>query len=424
MHLSSVMSKLTSFFRYSFKHFNQVVKKFPDKISWKSPPVIGGLFIFIVLIGTFAFYQAVPNHQSIPNQQKGLEANESPSLDSYELKVNDSVVAVLPTKEDIDKVLQEYQDYYAKPAENKTVSSVSFAEKVTSEKAEAGLLQVQTPDQVLKMLIDGKTITQDYTVQPNDSWCLIARKTDMLTKEVLAGNSGATENTKIVPGQIIKLVSVAPYLTVISKGTCTDTETIQCDTVTKVDQSLGNGQTKVLTQGSNGSKLVTYSYEQNNGNYIKTEVLNEEIIKSPESKVVAQGPASRAVNFVAVSRGSGDYSSIKENAISLVGARYVFGGSSQNGFDCSGFTKYVYSLSGISLPRTSFDQFASGTAISRDELQPGDLVFFTTYAKGASHVGIYVGDGRFVHAENPRVGVIISSLNDFSSCYLGARRYY
>ncbi len=127
-----------------------------------------------------------------------------------------------------------------------------------------------------------------------------------------------------------------------------------------------------------------------------------------------------------VSREGSTASTIVEHALSFVGAPYVFGGTTKKGFDCSGFSQYVFAESDISIPRTSYVQFASGVAVSKNNLLPGDLVFFTTYAKGASHVGIYVGGGRFVHADNPHVGVTVTSLSNsyYSSHYLGARRYF
>lgn len=127
-----------------------------------------------------------------------------------------------------------------------------------------------------------------------------------------------------------------------------------------------------------------------------------------------------AANKQQVSRS--DNSEIVDHALSLVGVPYVFGGSSRSGFDCSGYTQYVFKGSGISLARSSFDQFHSGSSVSRDQLKSGDLVFFNTYTSGASHVGIYIGGGRFVHASNS--GVRVTSLNDsyYASRYLGARR--
>lgn len=117
-----------------------------------------------------------------------------------------------------------------------------------------------------------------------------------------------------------------------------------------------------------------------------------------------------------------DNSSLVNNALSLVGVPYLFGGTSRSGFDCSGYTQYVFKGSGISLPRTAAAQFSVGASVDRAQLQSGDLVFFTTYASGASHVGIYIGGGSFVHASNS--GIRTSSLSEsyYATRYLGARR--
>jgi len=129
-----------------------------------------------------------------------------------------------------------------------------------------------------------------------------------------------------------------------------------------------------------------------------------------------------SVSAIPVSRSGSGSSDLVNHALSLQGVPYVYGGTSRSGFDCSGYTQYVFKGSGISLPRTTFEQFRVGSSVNKAQLQAGDLVFFTTYAKGASHVGIYIGGGSFVHASNS--GVIISSLGSsyYSSRYLGARR--
>ena len=109
----------------------------------------------------------------------------------------------------------------------------------------------------------------------------------------------------------------------------------------------------------------------------------------------------------------------------FIGTPYRYGGSSPSGFDCSGFTSYVYKQFGISIQRTASGQLNNGYAVSRGELKPGDLVMFKSYgSKPASHVGIYIGGGEFVHASAPGVGVVIDSLNSsfYSRTYVGARR--
>ncbi|MBE8952375.1 MAG: C40 family peptidase [Quinella sp. 1Q7] len=110
-------------------------------------------------------------------------------------------------------------------------------------------------------------------------------------------------------------------------------------------------------------------------------------------------------------------------SMDYIGVPYVFGGTSPYGFDCSGYVQYVFANAGVSLPRTADVQFEVGTPVSTAELVPGDLVFFSTYTYGASHVGIYVGDGNFIHASSSQ-GVTISSLSQayYSSRYIGARR--
>ena len=110
-------------------------------------------------------------------------------------------------------------------------------------------------------------------------------------------------------------------------------------------------------------------------------------------------------------------------AKTFVGYPYVYGGSSPSGFDCSGFMQYVCRQMGYTIKRTATAQLSNGRKVSRDELKPGDLVFFG-YGSTATHVGMYIGNGKFVHAENSRTGVVISELftGYYSGRYLTARR--
>jgi peptidoglycan endopeptidase LytE len=105
-----------------------------------------------------------------------------------------------------------------------------------------------------------------------------------------------------------------------------------------------------------------------------------------------------------------------------LGVPYVWAGQSPSGFDCSGFTYYVFGQFNINLPRIADGQFNAGSKVSN--LQPGDLVFFSTYEPGPSHVGIYIGDNQFIHASSGAGVVTITSLSDsyYKARYLGARR--
>ena len=106
-------------------------------------------------------------------------------------------------------------------------------------------------------------------------------------------------------------------------------------------------------------------------------------------------------------------------AYSVIGTPYVFGGTSPYGFDCSGFTQYAFARAGVYIPRLADSQFYHGRRISMEQIRPGDLVFYTTYEPGASHVGIYVGNGNFIHAGSS-TGVTIAAA--FTG-YWGARYY-
>ena len=113
-------------------------------------------------------------------------------------------------------------------------------------------------------------------------------------------------------------------------------------------------------------------------------------------------------------------------AIGLLGIRYRFGGETVNGMDCSSFTQKVYRIAGIELPRTARYQAQLGVKVSRDELKPGDLLFFQTYAKFPSHVGIYIGNGQMIHASSAHKSITISRIDKpyYKRRFLFAKRLF
>jgi len=142
-----------------------------------------------------------------------------------------------------------------------------------------------------------------------------------------------------------------------------------------------------------------------------------------QEKVTADklSPVRRFAHAI-VARSSALASSLTRSAMRFLGTPYSFGGTSTRGFDCSGFVQHVFALMGVHLPRTADAQYDAGRAIA-GAMRPGDLVFFQTYAAGVSHVGIYLGDDRFVHASSSH-GVTVSSLHEsyWAARYLGAKR--
>ena len=139
-----------------------------------------------------------------------------------------------------------------------------------------------------------------------------------------------------------------------------------------------------------------------------------------QSSVTASPPPA-----VSSSAGRGDVDDLIGSAMGFLGVAYRFGGASPSGFDCSGFMQYIFRKAfAVNLPRTSAEQANVGVAVNRSQLQPGDMVFFRTAGSRISHVGMYIGNDRFIHA--PRTGkrIEITSLSNryWSARYATARR--
>jgi len=115
---------------------------------------------------------------------------------------------------------------------------------------------------------------------------------------------------------------------------------------------------------------------------------------------------------------------LRKSAYSFLGIRYRFGGETRRGIDCSSFVQQVFRELSVELPRTAREQYKVGTDVPPENLQKGDLIFFRTYARFPSHVGIYLGDNKMIHASSGSRKVIISSMNTpyYRARYIGAKR--
>ena len=157
-----------------------------------------------------------------------------------------------------------------------------------------------------------------------------------------------------------------------------------------------------------------------------TEIPYENRSSTNKSLFFVNGQSTGIAPSASALNGSG--SSIRQTVVAdakkHLGTPYLWGGSSPSGFDCSGFVQYVLKQSGITLPRTTSEQVTVGKSISKSELLPGDLVFLqNTYRTGVSHVGIYIGDGKMIHASSSK-GVTISDLSTsyYTKHYHSSRR--
>ena len=188
---------------------------------------------------------------------------------------------------------------------------------------------------------------------------------------------------------------------------------------------------KVLNTGTDRDNLVYKVTDRGGAIVIKDGVYHFDLLMKDKKTAYAFGRRKgKAIIGQLVSSGtsssSGGNSKLVELAKSKLGCKYVWGATGANTFDCSGLTYWCHKQIGISIPRTSLEQSRSGKSVSKSDLQPGDLVFFKTTSAPVGHVGMYVGNGQFIHAPNKSKPVKYDSLNSsyYSSRYVNARRYW
>lgn len=193
-------------------------------------------------------------------------------------------------------------------------------------------------------------------------------------------------------------------------------------------ESEENNWSKVTVNGRKGyiaSKYLSSSpveVTNRSGNGIRAE--KEPEVTNSSKEEIKQENVNTNTSNTANNANSTKGSEIVAYAKQFLGNRYVSGGTTPKGFDCSGFTQYVYKHFGYSLNRTSAAQAKNGVQVEKANLQLGDLVFFTQGSSSIGHVGIYIGGNKFIHASNPSDGVKITSMSDsyYKARYVTSRR--
>lgn len=188
---------------------------------------------------------------------------------------------------------------------------------------------------------------------------------------------------------------------------------------------------KVLNTGTDRDNLVYKVTDRGGAIVIKDGVYHFDLLMKDKKTAYAFGRRKgKAIIGQLVSSNSsssgGGNQKLVELAKSKLGCKYVWGATGPNTFDCSGLTSWCHKQIGISIPRTSLEQSRSGKSVSKSDLQAGDLVFFKTTSAPVGHVGMYVGNGQFIHAPNKSKPVKYDSLSSsyYSSRYVNARRYW
>ena len=218
-----------------------------------------------------------------------------------------------------------------------------------------------------------------------------------------APNGGNTSNNESNETSIIKYVNSSAGLNV-RKGPSTSYAKIA---------TLVHGTKVTVKSTSNGWSQIT---SENITGYV-----SDQYLSSTKPSIGSSSDTNSSTSSTSASK-------VISYAKQLLGKPYVWGAQGPNGFDCSGFTYYVFkNAAGITLPRTSAAQSKYGMAVSKSNLKPGDLVFFDTSGPnngGVTHCGMYIGDGQFIHAASGQGKVVINNLNSsyYVNAYVNARR--
>lgn len=206
------------------------------------------------------------------------------------------------------------------------------------------------------------------------------------------------------------------------------TKTVQAETTSKVSTNSNSKVTAKTTIKNTTTKTATNTTKKTTDPKKTTPPAKTPSKSTPPKTTPPKTTPPKDTKGKPVSRGSEGVEAIKDvdkligTALSLKGTPYVYGGSTPKGFDCSGFTSYCYKAIGIDIPHSSLDQSKQGTQLTKEQLIPGAIVYFNTTGKGVSHVGIYLGNGEFVHASSGGKQVMVSNLNEgyYKERYLGA----
>ncbi|HBA88444.1 MAG TPA: peptidoglycan endopeptidase [Geobacter sp.] len=262
-----------------------------------------------------------------------------------------------------------------------TVEELKAANNLVGNTVKPKTLLVIPPRSVAESKGQGASAASVYKVKKSETLSRIAKKTGVSVAELkrLNGLSGS----RVKAGKVLVLKESAPD-----------------EPKVKVSRKLQLRHSDLFNEKD---------YEQS---------LQELAALEPEQQVDLSKNTELKVSKV------DNLKELKKSAYGFLGTRYRFGGSSRSGIDCSSFVQHVFRDLEVALPRTAREQFEVGNAVAPGDLQKGDLIFFATYASYPSHVGIYLGNNRMIHASSRDRRVVISSLNTsyYRARFLGAKR--
>jgi len=270
-------------------------------------------------------------------------------------------------------------------------------------------------DQSLYASLDPQAAKSHKVVKDENDWT-ISRKYGITVQELHAANPGV-EWRKLQIGQKLNLPGGSEDTTSIPKIETAKVKVKTNGVNVRKEPSTNSGVRTTVDKGTVATVLdrqgawYELRFPKGTVGWIRGDLLIAADGSSGTSKPAAPVNADKATSII-------------DSAKDMLGVRYKWGGNSRGGIDCSGLTTLVFSKNGIRLPRTSIEQSKIGSRVNKEDLQAGDLLFFITGRSSSriNHVGLYIGEGKFIHASSYKGRVIVTSLSDYGGGYAGARR--
>lgn len=335
--------------------------------------------------------------------EKNDEQNETEIVKNEKYKIVENVkIKVIPLISSIE--LEEVQ----KDAEVEVVEILDDWVKVKTSSEKEGWIRKEKLTTIQTETANTENTTNETTEQPT---------TEQTTQQPETTQQTNTTKTMYVNTQTANLRQKADKTSQVIK---------QLSQNTKVTvMSTDNGWAYVDVNGTKGyiaESLLTTTQKETSRSGLTTREQAATNNSTTKSTTAANTTTQKNTAVTESTTTSASGSAVVSYAKQLLGCKYVYGGTSTNGFDCSGFTQYVYKHFGINLNRTAAAQYSNGKSVT--ELQAGDLVMFGK--SGINHVGIYIGGNTFIHAANPSRGVTTDSLSTgyYKTNYVGARRIF